>query len=393
MININCIDNHALDMPSQCSKLPVHNYDIVQLCHGKVTPAYSSGYSLRCNELALGMNRVMISLFGPAVRNDITGEAVQLRANILLANAFLRGNRSFEILLSQGRYLSSKYRKIVDPIVLKSKCVILEGPWHFRLVKELIKDKIVIYDAHNFESGLRRENKYYEYVRELEMEACDSADLILSVTQEDTNQFIKTYNVPADKIRLLTHVPLVNECDWKGANGKTIIFIGSLYEGNIRAYREVEKLAVALPSFNFVVLGSICSMPGKKKIQNIRCLGVVKEQEKDKIMASSMLAINPIVLGSGRNVKMVDYLAHGLPIISTKLGIRGFVLGDIEKAVRISEIDEFSKVIRDLDKNREVLDDMSLSAHKIYHTLIHENSQSFGEIYNDLLSKSMFLQK
>lgn len=363
------------------------DFDIVQLCHGRVIPNYSSGYSLRCNELTDGLNRVMVSVFGPSLTSKRSSDAVQFRANLMLINAFIKGNRSFEILLSKGKYLPSRYLKTVDELISASKCVILEGPWHFRLVKDLIQGKPLIYDAHNFEAGLRKDNIHLEFVKKLEKEACDAADLVLTVTPEDKDSFVKEYAVSSEKIRLLTHVPVVNQCSWDGMKSRTLVFIGSLYEANIRAYREVEKLAEALPNFDFAVIGSICDMPGKKRIPNLRCLGIISEEEKDGIMASSMVALNPIVLGSGRNVKMVDYLAHSLPVLSTRLGVRGFDPEKAERACRVVELDAFSKQIEYLDKNRSLLQEMSEAGRNLYSKVKDENEITFKKIYNELLSQ------
>ncbi|MCL4451189.1 MAG: glycosyltransferase [Candidatus Thermoplasmatota archaeon] len=368
------------------TKVPRRPHEVVQLCHGRLIPSYSSGYSLRCNELTEGMDRIRVTLFGPSLSNNITADTYEYHANLMLLNAILHGNRSFEILLSRGKYLPLAYRKNISNLISKSRCVILEGPWHYRLVKDLIQDRPVIYDAHNFETGLRRENKYYEFVRELEKEVCESVNLIITVTQDDMNRIQEEYNVQSDKMRLLTHIPTVNECQWTGKNSKSLVFIGSLYEANIVAYREIEKIAEALPEFNFLVLGSICSLPGKKNLPNLKCLGVVPETQKDAIMIGSMLALNPIMLGSGRNVKMVDYLAHSLPIISTSIGVRGFNPITIQEACIIIEIGDFVKTIKELDRNRDLLQKMSIASRKRYLEIKKENAISFREIYDELMS-------
>ena len=363
-----------------------HGYDVIQLCHGRLIPSFSSGYSLRCDELTFGMNRIRISLFGPSVKNKIADDTIEFHANILLLNALIRGNRSFEVLLSRGKFLPLGYEKKLNSLIYDSKCVILEGPWHYPLIKDIIKDKPFIYDAHNAESQLRKENKYYDFVRNLEKEVCDSAAIVITLTQEDKNYFEKEYNIPPSKVKLLTQVPAMNETKWDGQNSRTILFIGSLFEANIIAYRELEKIAAALPEFNFIVLGSICNMPGRMKLSNLKCVGMVSESEKDSMMEKSMLALNPIMLGSGRNVKMIDYLAHSLPIISTKLGVRGFDPDDIKKACSVVEIEDFVKTIQELDRNRDLLEEMSVSAHETYIKVKGENAASFIDIYKEIIS-------
>lgn len=45
-------------------------------------------------------------------------------------------------------------------------------------------------------------------------------------------------------------------------------------------------------------------------------------------LAGATLAVNPAVSGSGVNIKLVDYLQAGLPVVSTTLGSQGLGIGD-----------------------------------------------------------------
>ncbi|MEM0135393.1 MAG: glycosyltransferase [Thermoplasmatales archaeon] len=359
--------------------------EIVQLCHGKLSPSFSSAYSLRCNDITAGLRRHMFSLHGPALAGVFTPELSQYRANFLVISSFIHGNRSFEIFLSQRRYMPRKYVKNVNENVKRAKSVMLEGPWQFDIVRKYVGNKPLIYDAHNFESQLRAGNRYYDYVRKLEEEVCRSVDLVIAVTDKDRTGILEQYDISKDKIILITIVPNIREVAWNGLNSRSLIFIGSLYEGNISAYREIEKLALELKEFTFYIIGSICNLPTRKRISNVKCLGIVSEEEKDRLLASSMLALNPILLGSGRNVKMVDYLGHGVPSISTPLGVRGFEKYDISKASKVTDTQNFASSIRLLVQDPDLLLKMSAAGKEIYSKIKLENSTSFREIHERLV--------
>jgi glycosyltransferase involved in cell wall biosynthesis len=51
--------------------------------------------------------------------------------------------------------------------------------------------------------------------------------------------------------------------------------------------------------------------------------GVVSEQEKQVWLARASVGLNPILTGSGTNLKMAEYAAWGLPVLSTAFGARG----------------------------------------------------------------------
>lgn len=73
--------------------------------------------------------------------------------------------------------------------------------------------------------------------------------------------------------------------------------------------------------------------------------GVVSELEKIEIYKSADLAINPMMNGSGTNLKMLDYMASGIPIISTPIGARGL---EIKNSVVIREFENFNEALNDI---------------------------------------------
>ena len=68
----------------------------------------------------------------------------------------------------------------------------------------------------------------------------------------------------------------------------------------------------------------------------ILCLGVVSEAELTALFRAADVGVNPMRRGSGTNLKMLDYAAHGTLVLSTEIGARGlgFVAGDPLRFVR-----------------------------------------------------------
>lgn len=88
-----------------------------------------------------------------------------------------------------------------------------------------------------------------------------------------------------------------------GIDGKpTVIFMGSWHGPNIEAVEKIIDYADALPSVTFLIVGSVglkftAIEPATPK--NIVFIGVVDEKEKQILLASADLAINPMSSGSG----------------------------------------------------------------------------------------------
>jgi len=74
----------------------------------------------------------------------------------------------------------------------------------------------------------------------------------------------------------------------------------------------------------FAVVGSAgLYFQGRSVPPNVCLAGVVDEAEKQVFLAAADLAINPMSSGTGSNLKMLDYFAAGVPVLSTGFGARG----------------------------------------------------------------------
>ena len=56
----------------------------------------------------------------------------------------------------------------------------------------------------------------------------------------------------------------------------------------------------------------------------------VDENEKKTLFETSDISINPMFSGAGTNLKTLEYLSMGIPMVSTDVGVRGIKLKDGE---------------------------------------------------------------
>jgi hypothetical protein len=353
---------------------------VLQIAHGKIIPNYSSAYSIRCHTLINKLNRKLISTAGAIFRDEKDAYSEQYRSILLTVWSFIKGSRSLEIYISQGKHLRKRYVKRLKELVVSSDIIIFEGPWQHPLVKDLLDNKLIIYDAHNVEYLLRRGNKYAEDCKKIEGDLLKCSFLILSVAKKDITNFVEIYGTELSKFR---HAPLgisVPRKQWEGKLSNSIVFIGSLYSPNNDALNRIIELADHYPAFTFEIIGSVRPTKGSK-LKNIVYHGVVDENRKDEIMSRCFLALNPVTEGSGRNLKMVDYLAHGLPVLSTPIGVRGFEEFSITDSIIVSELGQFGSNIGKLSENREKVEQMSKNSRILYEKISNtENAIDPDEI-------------
>lgn len=114
--------------------------------------------------------------------------------------------------------------------------------------------------------------------------------------------------------------------------GFNIVFVGGFkHEANIDAVRwlltEIWPEVVALkPHARLRVIGS--SLP--QEIYNLQSVGVeilghVTDEQLRANYADAQLAIVPLRFGAGLKLKVVEALVHGLPVVTTDVGIQGLI--------------------------------------------------------------------
>ncbi len=341
---------------------------IVQICHGKIYPPYVSAYALRANNLLTGYNTTIVSTGGMIIKDNFINNIREYRSLLTTLYAAIKGNRYFEIAVSRGQFMRRKYTDSVKSIISESDIVILEGPWQYYLFKSSLEDKYVVYDAHNVESLLRKENKYYAYTVELEKGLVNDSNLILSMAAPDMDYFINYFQ--AKNIFLETIMLGGITFQWNGENSRNIVFIGSIYKPNIDAVNFILGIARQLPEFQFNIIGNVNLHRFPHVPGNVKFYGMLTEDAKNKILSSSILALNPVFEGGGRNVKMVDYIMHGIPIITTEIGARGFSEYNINKAFIVDSGENYVSIIKELTSNKEILETMSRSVEELRDAMI-----------------------
>ena len=81
-------------------------------------------------------------------------------------------------------------------------------------------------------------------------------------------------------------------------------------------------------------------------------------------LAGASVAVNPAVSGSGVNIKLVDYLQAGVPVVTTTLGVQGLGLTDSGSLVVRDDPRSFGEALAALLKDREHAEAMGVSGRK-----------------------------
>jgi len=279
-----------------------------------------------------------------------------------------------------------EYKNILDN--LKADIVVTSHPWAGNCINKDNKT-LFIYDAHNCEFHLMKQiikknllgKIISQWVKRIEEKVCKKSDLILVCSEYDARIFRKIYGVNEAKIRFISNgtniYPLPDKLTRQQAKKKLglfekpiIIFIGSYYKPNIEAARFIiENLAYKLKKYTFVIAGSVKLYFEFRRIPNNVHLfpkkgNKCKDEELDLLLKASDIAINPRIAGSGTSIKLLDYLAYGIPSITTPIGKRGLDLKNMEN-IYISSINEFLKAIDHILSDTSLYNKLKFGGYKL----------------------------
>lgn len=239
--------------------------------------------------------------------------------------------------------------------------VIACHPYGFPAIRSVWSGPVV-YESLNVEADLKaaifgHAQERLEAVARVEADCARQAPLVLCCSHEDAARMRSLYGLGG----LPVVVPNgVDAASYAASDAETrvrlrermgvgqtrlALFVGSLHGPNLDAVAALTKVAPDCPDVLFCVLGSVCetvSLP--QDAANVRLIGRVSDAELRVWLAVADVGLNPMVTGSGTNLKLLEYAAAGLPILSTPFGARGGVLMPGTHLVQ-AELEDFASAL------------------------------------------------
>ncbi len=266
--------------------------------------------------------------------------------------------------VNAAKFVSRSDPKLLRDIFIGADIVHYECPWLFPYYPA---KKPRVFVAQNVEARLsEREEKIPEAIRgqiaSMERDAWRQADLVLCLTREDREALISRYGsreafvlpvgVDTGALRPATESQKADARRKLGLDGKfAVLFTGSRYlpNRNALALMDTWSKQVADHDVIWIAAGSVGTRT--KSRDNFIQTGELPNLE-DWFRAADC-CINPLVEGSGMNVKMLEFLAHGLPVVSTPFGARGIEIQDGTHAL-IREVSQFPQALKALKDSAEL---------------------------------------
>jgi len=297
-----------------------------------------------------------------------------------------------DIVASKAINATPEYLAQLKSACLKADIVVASHPYFVSLLKEVAPDCPLWFEAHNVEFSLKMDilpktdaaKVLLDMVKDDESRAWREAEVVYACTEKDLAELTDLYGKTAAKTLVVANGFAADETHYVtpmlrkhvkqlvGLQEKPcVIFMGSWHGPNLEAVERILKWADALPFITFLVVGSAGLYFSSQSVaSNVKILGVVSEQEKQVVLSASDLAINPMTSGSGSNLKMLDYFASGVPVLSTPFGARGIDVLPGQHFIA-AEIDDFVFQIMNffVQSNGGQVEQMCLSAANLANSL------------------------
>jgi len=291
---------------------------------------------------------------------------------------------------------------IVNEVITFADGLILSQPYMSNLVNDKLKIPI-IYESQNNELHLKenllKSHPDYKFLldrtKKTQERAISISKIIITCSKEE---MYADLNKPVFIIENGVEIPLKNNLlDLNHLkqqfNDHTIaIFIGSGHIPNVEAANFIiETLANEMPHVYFMIVGSVCGAYENQSIpDNVLLMGLVSSKSKEILMQLVDVAINPMISGSGSNLKLADYFSANIPTVTTKLGARGYDIVNEEHTI-ICDLSDFSKAIKDLSNNSELSEKIKMRAFRYVFEKL--DWRSLAHKYVDVLDKHILNRK
>lgn len=242
-----------------------------------------------------------------------------------------------------------EYARAIAGAARSARAIVASHPYAYPAIAA-VGGAPLWYEAHNVEVALKRAMlpanaagaRLLQETREAEAACCARSELITTCTLEDGDALRAEFGTLGGRLVVvpngvdLDSVPYVGPEERRrikarlGLEGWPVaLFLASWHGPNLDAMEFVLAAARVLENHLFLIVGSACQAIAARPLpSNVRLLGVVDDDAKSLLLGAADVALNPMLAGSGSNLKMLDYMAAGLPVISSPFGARGMLVDE-----------------------------------------------------------------
>ena len=192
-------------------------------------------------------------------------------------------------------------------------------------------------------------------------QAAQRADLLIAVSKFTASQLVDLLGVERSRIRVVPHgVDLPAESLPDAARENLVLFVGSLQRRKNTA-RLVEAFAAAPPGWKLVLAGSrgfgfedtLLAVERSPRAGDIEIAGYVSPAHLEQLYARARIFAFPS-LDEGFGMPVLDAMARGIPVITSRGGAMQEVAGDAAELVDAGAVESIGAGLAELARNEDL---------------------------------------
>lgn len=363
-----------------------------------------AGGQLRCAHLYSGLARsfdlevVCLTTAGPDIAREeispgikqvsVRKSAEHRRVEIEMSD--LAGIPVEDIMAAELSRSTPGFGDVVHEALSTASMVIHAHPYLVPLTRGL--GVPAVYDAIDAEFALKGSllqgpdgERFRRAVESLEDEAWKGATLVTGTSSDELEALQARYGPTSSElivvpngvdVRAVRYTPSDRRRAlrdrWLARSGApadhVATFIGSWHPPNLDAADHVIEQATKHPRVAFLLAGAHSEHYRDKRVpRNVYLLGKISDAAKSAVLAMADVGLNPMARGTGTNLKVIEYFAAGLPVVSTPKGIRGLDVEPDEHVV-VAPLEEFGSSMQELFSGSLACELMTVAARRLAET-------------------------
>jgi glycosyltransferase involved in cell wall biosynthesis len=298
----------------------------------------------------------------------------------------------YDIAALQNIRLTPEYLTVLENSLAASRLAVLAHPYMLEALRAVGWTGPVAHESQNCEHVLKSRmlpveggkawpgdrEALLDAVEDAERFCCRESALVYACSEDDAQGLLAQYGGRAEDMIVVpngtdTRAIGFSDAAARGAVRRRMgfgarpiaLFLASGHRPNLEAAERLFEIASRMPEVAFAFVGNAAyAFTDRRFPENIWMVGTVSEEERNVWLQVASVALNPMLYGGGTNLKLLDYFAAGVPVVSTPIGIRGTgAQGGVHLAV--AEIGDLEVAIHDVLADPDRAHAMALAARRL----------------------------
>lgn len=285
------------------------------------------------------------------------------------------------------------YNTLLDEAIIKIKnqvefdAVIVEYIFQSKALLHFDSKVLKLIDTHDVMTGRHKlflkegkEPSWYSTSFGQEKKGIRRADIVIAIQEKEKLHFSRMTDKP---VITVGHLVAVNH-QVSPDPRKALLFVGSDNPSNYYGIldflnKDFPLIKAAFPSMELIIAGNVC-----KRLENIPA-GVNLLGELDDLSEAygrSELVINPLTIGTGLKIKMIEAMGRSKLVLSTPVGAEGMETSAGKSFLLYRNSEELIGQLKQVFSDRSRYMEISRAACELAEEWNHRNSQELSGIFS-----------